>query len=94
MGSLPIQPPAGYSPDDEGRKAGSTEEFQARARQNVILELGYFFGKLGRRRVVVLNGGVEQPSDVHGLYDIACCSASWLEELRKELRAAGFPIKA
>lgn len=82
------------TPDDEGRKAGSTEELQARARQNVILELGYFFGKLGRRRVVVLNGGVEQPSDVHGLNYIAYGSGSWLEELRQELRAAGFPIKA
>jgi hypothetical protein len=27
----------------------------------VIPEFGYFFGKLSRQLVVVLNGGVEQP---------------------------------
>lgn len=79
------------TPDDEGRLAG-TGQPQPRARQNVILELGYFFGKLGRKRVVVINKGVEQPSDVHGLNYIAHGTTTWLEELRRELKAAGFVI--
>ena len=39
-----------------------------RARQNVILELGYFMGKLGRDRVCGLyKEGIEIPSDVLGV---------------------------
>lgn len=79
------------TPDDEGRLAGKGQP-QPRARQNVILELGYFFGKLGRKRVVVINKGVEQPSDVHGLNYIAYGTPTWIEELRRELKAAGFVI--
>lgn len=79
------------TPDDEGRLAGQGS-LQPRARQNVILELGYFFGKLGRKRVVVINKGVEQPSDVHGLNYIEYGTPTWLEELRRELKAAGFVI--
>lgn len=78
--------------DDEGRNKADGGDLQNRARQNVILELGYFFGKLGRSKVVVLNGGVEQPSDVHGLNYIAYPSQMWTEELRRELRNAGFSL--
>lgn len=39
-----------------------------RARQNVVLELGYFIGKLGRSKVCCLyKGDIELPSDVHGI---------------------------
>ncbi len=39
-----------------------------RARQNVILELGWFMARLGRSRVVVVHKGeVEIPSDVLGV---------------------------
>lgn len=41
-----------------------------RARQNVILELGYFMGKLGRKsgRIIILcKGDVEIPSDLSGI---------------------------
>lgn len=39
-----------------------------RARQNVIFELGYFYGKLGRSKVCcVVNGGIEIPSDIKGI---------------------------
>lgn len=80
------------TPDDEGRNKVDGGDLKARARQNVILELGYFFGKLGRSKVVVLNGGVEQPSDVHGLNYIAYPSHMWTEELRRELRNVGFSL--
>lgn len=80
------------TPDDEGHNKADGGDLQDRARQNVILELGYFFGKLGRSKVAVLNGGVEQPSDVHGLNYISYPSGQWKEELRRELRTAGFTI--
>jgi hypothetical protein len=52
--------------DDEGGLAGGVTH--PRARQNVIFELGFFFGRLGRRRVAVLiEEGVEKPSHVDGL---------------------------
>jgi predicted nucleotide-binding protein len=48
--------------DDEGGLRG-TKELKPRARQNVILELGYFIGKLTRSRVCALRAPeVEEPS--------------------------------
>jgi len=42
--------------------------FRYRARQNVILELGYFVSKVGRNRVCCLyKGDLELPSDIHGV---------------------------
>lgn len=75
--------------DDVGGAQG--EEPRPRARQNVIFEMGYFYGKLGRDRVAVLNVGVEQPSDFVGVGYIAY-SGNWKDELSKELRAAGFTV--
>lgn len=46
------------------------DDTSARARQNVIFELGYFIGKLGRKsgRVIVLQKGeVDIPSDLSGI---------------------------
>lgn len=79
--------------DDAGSLVG--DDAQARARQNVIFELGYFFGKLGRGRVAVLTvPGVEHPSDTAGLIYIPYGSDnSWREELRKELKNAKLPMR-
>lgn len=53
----------GRGPDDSG-----FPEAPNRARQNAILELGYFIGKLGRKRVCPLYvSGTERPSDIDGL---------------------------
>jgi hypothetical protein len=50
------------TPDDVGGAVSGKP--MPRGRQNVVFELGFFFGKLGRERVcVLLAGGVEQPSD-------------------------------
>jgi len=72
------------------------DEVFERARQNVILEFGYFIGKLGRDRVCCLHkGNVELPSDMHGIVYIPFKGS--VEEARdimiKELKEAGYEIK-
>jgi len=86
------------SPDDMGYvKTASSESAQARPRQNVILELGYFVGKLTRERVFALKreGDLELPNDIAGLvytpYDAA---GHWRFELVRELKAAGHTVDA
>jgi predicted nucleotide-binding protein len=80
--------------DRGGRTAEPSDTYLLRARQNVILELGYFLGKLGRSRVCALyQRGVEIPSDYSGvLYVELDDRGAWRWELAKELRAAGFAI--
>lgn len=81
------------TPDDVGRVGGADPAAdKPRARQNVVFELGYFFGKLGRHRVAVLNSGVEKPSDVDGLVYIGYPAGNWQVELAKELHAAGVSV--
>ena len=81
--------------DDNG-KAKSGNDLKSRARQNVILELGYFIGKLGRERVLPLySEGVELPSDIHGLlYTPLDNSGNWKFAVVKELKAAGYNVDA
>lgn len=57
------------TPDDRGGLVDSPPEtYQARARQNVWLEVGWFWGRLGRGKILVLHrGGIEWPSDLLGL---------------------------
>ena len=77
--------------DDEGRRKYDPElPLQPRARQNVILELGFFAGKLGRDKVAVLReADVELPSDFDGvLYITADSTGTWKNTLEQELRAA------
>ena len=81
------------TPDDLGRAKTASED-QPRARQNVILELGYFVGLLGRDKVcALLKGGIEMPSDYVGTVYINWDAANaWKLELAKELKAAGYDI--
>jgi predicted nucleotide-binding protein len=62
------------SPDDVGRLAGTHKNSELfRTRQNVLFELGYFYGALGRRSglvVLVEYGDVEIPSDLGGVIRI------------------------
>src|SRR5579872_2157445 len=56
------------TPDDLGAAKRKKKHLNRRARQNVILELGYFIGKLGRERVsAIYVKGVELPSDFDGM---------------------------
>jgi hypothetical protein len=82
--------------DDVGA-AGKVErhsDLQPRARQNVIFELGFFFGALTRGRVcAVYERGVEIPSDLGGVlyipYDV---EGQWKVRVAKEIKAAGYPV--
>lgn len=82
------------TPDDLGRAADSAPDLRPRARQNVILELGYFMGRLGRTRVCALyKGGIEQPSDFQGVVYIELDSAgAWKTKLAQELVQAKITI--
>jgi predicted nucleotide-binding protein len=80
------------TPDDVGSVKGGN--LQPRARQNVILELGYFIGCLGRARVCALKrGDVEIPSDFGGVvYQDFDAGGGWKHALAQELQEAGFEI--
>jgi predicted nucleotide-binding protein len=83
------------TPDDEGHPAGQPKERRPRARQNVILELGMFLVRLGRKRVAILHkGNLELPSDISGLIYIKFNKRvdEVKERLGAELQEAGFPI--
>lgn len=82
------------TPDDVGSVATQADKLKPRARQNVVLELGYFLGRLGRRKVAALvSDGVELPSDYSGVVYINLDDqGAWQFHLAKELRAAGLPI--
>lgn len=81
------------TPDDLGA-AVLNETMQPRARQNVVLELGYFLGKLGRERVVALRrGDVEIPSDILGVvYTPFDDAGAWKQLIARELKAADYEI--
>jgi predicted nucleotide-binding protein len=66
---------------------------QERARQNVVLELGYFMGKLGRRKVCALKkGNIEIPTDYSGVIWKSMDDSGWQTDLAKEMKAAGLDV--
>ena len=85
-----------FTPDDAGRLATDADDPQPRARQNVVLELGFFLGRLGRDKVCVLvKDEVEVPSDYNGvLYVPMDEGGGWQLRLVKELKAAGMDVDA
>ena len=82
------------TPDDIGAVKSQPKAMKPRARQNVILELGYFMGLLGRDRVCALyRAGVELPSDYHGVAYIPLDDeGAWQLGLARELKKAGFDV--
>jgi predicted nucleotide-binding protein len=68
----------------------------SRARQNVIFELGYFAGKLGRGRACLLRKGeIEIPSDLFGvIYTDMDAADGWKIKLVRELKAAKLDFNA
>ena len=70
------------TPDDRWECSG-----ERRARQNVILELGYFLGKFGRKsgRVILLyQGELDIPSDIAGIIYIKV--ETTIEEVGERIR--------
>lgn len=88
------------SPDDMGCEYLTKEEqmkgfdLMTRARQNVIFELGYFQGCLGRENVCPLNKQVQElPSDYTGVVWVNFDdNGAWKLKLVRELTKAGFSI--
>ncbi|MGA7326980.1 MAG: TIR domain-containing protein [Rhodomicrobium sp.] len=74
-----------------GPKGGAQ---QPRARQNVILELGYFTGKLGRKNVCAIKqGDLELPSDIIGVvWTPFDAHGAWKSAIARELEDAGYSI--
>lgn len=77
-----------FSPDDV------LESGERRARQNVILELGYFMGKIGKARVrILIKENTNIPSDLLGiLYEKYDSIGAWKVKILKELLAAGIYV--
>ncbi len=78
-----------FSPDDF---VETPDAEYLQARPNVIFELGYFYGQLGRRRVcILLKKGTKIHSDLEGINRIEFIDSveEKVAELEKELQAAG-----
>jgi len=80
--------------DRGGPKDRPYEDQQLRARQNVLLELGFFLGSLGREKVCALcEDGVEIPSDYSGVVYVPLDRGeAWKMRLAREIQAAGIPL--
>jgi CheY-like chemotaxis protein len=80
------------TPDDQPAGPNADDVEKRRARQNVIFELGFFLGLLGRRsgRVLLLyKGPLELPSDLSGVVylDITGGIAAVGDQIRQEIAA-------
>lgn len=82
------------TPDDVGTCASQAKSLRPRARQNVVMELGYFIGRLGRSRVCALHkGDVELPSDYQGvIYVDLDALGAWQAKLAQEFVQAKLAI--
>jgi hypothetical protein len=80
------------TPDDVG--GPNSDQLQPRARQNVVGEMFWFAGKLGRGRICPLKKGeIEMPSDFLDIvYTKMDHEGAWKAQLLKELEAAGYKI--
>lgn len=86
------------TPDDIGYLFGHENEAKYRARQNVVLEMGMLFSKLGRSRVSIVvkkSEEFEKPSDIDGILYLQYEKSvdEIRERLSKELNTKGYSIK-
>jgi len=82
------------TPDDVGASVDDKDNLKLRSRQNVVFELGFFLGRLGRKRVCALyKEGVEIPSDYQGVLFVPMDKDfGWKLLLAREIKAAGISI--
>jgi predicted nucleotide-binding protein len=96
------------TPDDFGCSAAElracttaqdkVDKLKPRPRQNVLLELGYFWGKLGRNKMCVVHRSDREAilKDVSDWQGIVCiemdANDAWKHKLGKELIAAGIKV--
>jgi predicted nucleotide-binding protein len=83
-----------FTPDDVGHPSSQPDQARPRARQNVVLELGFFMATLGRNRVCVLHkGDVEIPSDYAGvLYVPLDDGGAWRLSVAREMKSVGLDV--
>ena len=84
------------TPDDIGGLTNREQNLKPRARQNVILEFGYFVGLLGRDRLCCLyKGEIELPSDMFGVvyvqFNKSIKEVYWY--IVRELTAVGYSLE-
>ena len=82
-----------FSPDDFGR-AKEDKKDHPRPRQNVVFELGFFIGKLGRQSVVVLHKVIDDFeifSDFQGVI-FHPFQKGWEMDVAKEIKSVGFNV--
>lgn len=86
------------TPDDKVIKVNDDGEEVTffRARQNVIFEMGFFIGAIGRASVFPLVKGdkIEIPSDYSGVVYTKYNAGSWKIDLIKELKSVGYNCDA
>jgi predicted nucleotide-binding protein len=81
--------------DDIASSKTTPEQKKLRARQNVILELGFFVGRLGRERTFALiEKGVTLPSDIYAIVYIPLENEEWRMRLVREFKAVGLQVDA
>ena len=79
-----------FTADDYGHAKTDSNE-QPRSRQNVVFEAGYFMGKLGRNRVIIIaENDVELPSDMQGI--VYSNRDNWELDALKEMKAMGYSV--
>lgn len=88
------------TPDDEGRlrEVDGDGKLSRRVRENVMFELGYFIGRLGRSNVAaLLVDSTPRPTDLDGVTYIPVASiqdSGWRADLQREIEAAGLPMRS
>jgi Predicted nucleotide-binding protein containing TIR-like domain/Restriction endonuclease len=83
------------TPDDIGATSAAPTLTHLRPRQNVLFELGYFMGYLGRDKVCVLKkGNLELLSDYDGVIYVPMDAPGidWRVKMAQEIEAAGIDV--
>lgn len=85
-----------FSAEDIGKLNTEEEQYKIRARQNVVFELGYFIGSIGRESIIILHDigkEIEKPTDFAGVvYEPFDEYGGWKSKLIKEMKVSGLYI--